>query len=332
MDGTDQVGVKAETPEGGGGLAGGGHQLVDGEGAGAVGAVSGVAVNAAVSSVVVGGVKEAAAPALPVFGGLGVPLPLVGGALEHAGAAGGAAAKNLRQHCANIRRVDKGNLAGVAAGLGVGGMRPFNGPGFVQRADAVAEPSVDGAFGGEQGGQGFAALADVVKLMAHHHTHNAAPPVGGLHGNIGHAGHDGVAARCGHFQAVRIGAAHDVAPVVHGDGARQVKVGAQRRRVVIQAVAVGPGFGPEPLLKIGVAYGGQFQHPVPSLRRLNQRCIARAAATILTDFGRIAAAFIFRWFEHRSVIPAQAGICGCRRHYRSRQITTPDSGLRRNDG
>ena len=243
-----QVNVKAEPPQGQVGGVGGGHQFVDNQNAVAGSAIDGIAVDAPVV-LIIGDIEQPAAAALPVFGGLGVALPVVHGPLENGGPAFGAAPENLRQFGDNIGGVDEGDAAGAVVGPGIGVVLAFNAPLFVQGGDAVAEASVDEAFGGEQGRQGFAAPVNVVDLMAHHAGEDALAGVGGLHGYVGHAGDHGGGPRNGHFQAVGMGAADDVVALKDGDGAGQVEVGPQRFRVVGQTVAVRPGFRPQPRLE-----------------------------------------------------------------------------------
>ena len=153
----------------------------------------------------------------------------------------------------------------------VGVVRFLDGPLLMNGADAVAEPTVDGALGGEEGGQGLPARVDAVDLVTHHLGHDAAPRMGGLDLDVGHAGHDGGAAGDGHLQPVRVRPGDDLAVLKHGNGAAKIEVGPQFLRVVVQAVAVGARLGAHPGLELVGGDVSQFQHRAQSLPPVEER-------------------------------------------------------------
>ena len=91
--------------------------------------------------------------------------------------------------------------------------------------------------------------------------------MGGLHGDIGHAGGYRRPAGHGHFDEVRVGPADHNAPVEYGDGTVQVEMRAKVFRIMVQAVAVSPGFGLQPRYEFVGGQLPQFQHRVRSPNR-----------------------------------------------------------------
>ena len=196
-----------------------------------------------------------------MFRQAGVLLPLPrGGVGEQSGTAHCGFSEDFGEPVPGIVRVYKDNPARVLVSAGEPGVVAVNGPTFVQRGDAVAEPAVNQAFSGEQRGKRFAALVHIVNLAAHHPGHHALPPVGGLDRDVGHAGDKRRTAGQGHFHPVGMSAADNVSTLEHGDGAVEVESRTQLLRVMGQPVAVGPGLSPQPRLELLGGYRPHFLH------------------------------------------------------------------------
>ena len=105
------------------------------------------------------------------------------------------------------------------------GVAPVDAHAVGLRRHAVAEAAVDEAFGGREGGEGFASLADVIELAARELAEDASPPVRGRDGDGGDAGRRQVAAGDAHGQRDGVGFPDQYVAVESAEAAAELDLG-----------------------------------------------------------------------------------------------------------